>query len=388
MRKTITFLFLISTLISFSQFTELSEKAEISLITAGPGNVELYEAFGHTTIRVFDPKNNIDDAYNYGIFDFNAPNFYLNFVKGNMRYKLAKYPFYRFLYGYKNDKRWIKEQILNLNQEEKQHFFNFLENNVKPENATYSYDPYFNNCSTVVRDITKVVLADKLTFNHKPQVTTLRALMDKELPQNTWGSFGIDIALGSILDRKASFEETMYLPDHLSQAFKNATISRDFKQIPLVKLERNILDYKELEQNISLFNPLLVFSFLLLFVLYITYKNYKNNIRSKWLDFTIYFITGIIGLLIVFLWFFTNHSTAVKNYNILWAFTPNLFISFILLKHTLPKWIAKYNLLVLILVLVSLMIWILKIQVFSIALLPIIFLLGVRYFYLWKFTDL
>ena len=81
--------------------------------------------------------------------------------------------------------------------------------------------------------------------------------MDIELPQNTWGSFGIDVALGSVLDKKASFEETLYLPDHLSEAFRNATITRSQKQEPLVKLERKILNYKELQQNISFFNPIL-----------------------------------------------------------------------------------------------------------------------------------
>jgi len=388
MKKIITFLLLFFSITIFAQTVKLSEKAEISLITAGPGNTELYEAFGHTTIRVFDRKNGIDDAYNYGIFDFDAPNFYLNFVKGNMRYKLAKYPFMRFLYGYQQDKRWINEQILNLNQEEKQQFFDFLENNAKPENATYSYDPYFNNCSTVVRDIIKTVLGDKLSFNNQSKSTTLRTIMDKELPQNTWGSFGIDVALGSILDRKASFEETLYLPDHLSNAFKNATITRNQKQVPLVKLERKILDYKELKQKISFFNPMLVFSLILLCIVYITYKNYKNNKRSKWLDFILFFTTGLIGLLIIFLWFFTNHSTAVKNFNFLWAFATNLILSFFMLKEKLPKWIKKYNLFLLILLVALILIWTLKIQAFSIAVIPILLFLGIRYYYLLKFTDL
>ncbi|MCF6280152.1 MAG: DUF4105 domain-containing protein [Flavobacteriaceae bacterium] len=384
MKRFIALLLVFFSLSIYSQQIQLSNRAEISLITAGPGNTELYEAFGHTTIRVYDPLQGIDDAYNYGIFDFDAPNFYLNFVKGNMLYKLAKYPFPRFVYSYKRNKRWINEQILNLTQEEKQHFFDYIENNAKPENATYSYDPYFNNCSTVVRDITKIVLGDKLNFNGQSQKTTLRTIMDNELPQNTWGSFGIDVALGSILDRKASFEETMYLPDHLSDAFKNATITRNQKKVPLVKLERKILDYKELEQKISFFNPLLIFSFILLLIAFITYKDFKNSKRNKWLDFTLYFVTGIIGLLIVFLWLFTNHSTAVRNFNFLWAFTPNLFVSFYMLKNKLPKWIKKYNLLLLILLLVVIIIWLLKVQVFSIAVLPILLFLGIRYFYLWK----
>jgi len=385
MKKFIALLLIFLSFSTYSQQIQLSNRAEISLITAGPGNTELYEAFGHTTIRVYDPLQGIDDAYNYGIFDFEAPNFYVNFIKGNMLYKLAKYPFSRFIYSYKRDNRWINEQILNLTQTEKQHFFDYLENNAKPKNATYSYDPYFNNCSTVVRDIAKIVLVDKLSFNNQQyQSTTMRTIMDGELPRNTWGSFGIDVALGSILDKKASFEETMYLPDHLSKAFRGATITRNQKQVPLVKLERKILDYSELEQKISVFNPIVVFSLILLFVLYITYKDYKNNKRSKWLDFTLFFTTGIISLLIIFLWFFTNHATAVRNFNFLWAFAPNLFVGFYLLKKELPKWIKKYNLLLLIFLIVLILLWLLKVQVFSIAMLPIIIFLCIRYYFLWK----
>lgn len=384
MKNLIALLLVFCSFSIYSQQIQLSNRAEISLITAGPGNTELYEAFGHTTIRVFDPLQGIDNAYNYGIFDFDAPNFYLNFVKGNMLYKLAKYPFSRFIFSYKRDNRWINEQILNLTQIEKQQFFNFIENNAKPENSTYSYDPYFNNCSTVVRDIIKIVLKDNLSFNSEYQSTTMRTIMDNELPRNTWGSFGIDVALGSILDRKSNFEETLYLPDHLSEAFRNATITRNQKQVPLVKLERKILDYKELEQKISFFNPLLVFSLILLIILYITYKDYKNNQRSKWLDFTLYFVTGIIGLLIVFLWFFTNHATAVSNFNFLWAFAPNLFVSFYLLKKDFPTWIKKYNLLLLILIVIAIVLWILKIQAFSIGIIPILIFLGVRDYYLCK----
>lgn len=85
------FLFFLFTL-AFSSQIQLSEKAEISIVTAGSGNV-LYEAFGHSAIRIKDPKNGFDVVYNYGIFDFNAPNFYTNFVKGKLLYQLGSYDF-------------------------------------------------------------------------------------------------------------------------------------------------------------------------------------------------------------------------------------------------------------------------------------------------------
>ena len=78
----IVLLFIISQNIQ-SQSHELSVYSEISIITVGPGNV-LFEAFGHSAIRVKDPVLRMDAVYNYGLFDFNQPNFYLNFIKGKL----------------------------------------------------------------------------------------------------------------------------------------------------------------------------------------------------------------------------------------------------------------------------------------------------------------
>ena len=114
-KKYFFFLLLFSIYVGLGAQIKLSEYAEVSIVTAGPGN-EFYEAFGHSAIRVQDPVLDFDIIYNYGVFDFNQPNFYLNFAKGNMVYSLARYNFTYFLASYKNDKRWLKQQVLNLTQ--------------------------------------------------------------------------------------------------------------------------------------------------------------------------------------------------------------------------------------------------------------------------------
>ncbi len=377
--------FLLFTISGFSQYTTLSDRAEISIITCGPGNTELYEAFGHSALRIVDPVQGMDEVYNYGMFNFEAPNFYLNFVKGNMIYKLGRYPIDNFLYGYRLDKRWVKEQILVLNQQEKQQFFNYLENNLIPENRSYSYDPYFNNCSTILRDLVVSQLNNKLVFNDSSTSNfTLRELMNNNIHWNSWGSFGISIALGNKLDKEATYEQAMYLPDHLFKSMKKATVLNDKTAISLVKKERTILNYKEKKQEVFVFNPLLLFTIALLITAFITYKNYQNNTRSKWVDFVLFFSTGLVGLVIVFLWFFSNHFTASHNFNFLWAFAPNLIVSFYLLKDKIPLWIHQYVIILLLFIFVLVIIWVVKIQVFSVALFPLLILLLVRYIYLSK----
>jgi hypothetical protein len=361
---------------------QLSVYSEISIVTAGPGSV-LYEAFGHSAIRIKDPVLQLDLIYNYGIFDFNTPDFYTNFTKGNLLYKLARYDFKYFLASYKKDKRWVKQQVLNLNQQQKQAFLIYLENNALPENATYFYDPYFNNCATILRDITSTILKDQVIFsdNNIDKNLSFRQLMDKEIPWNTWGSFGINFILGSKLDTKPDFKQYMYLPDYVYSIFKNSTLFVKNQPESLVKREDNLLDYKELEQKISIFSPFLIFSIISFIGIFFTYTEYKKKKRTKWLDFALLFATGTLGIVVIFLWFFSDHSTTPNNFNFLWAFAPNVFI---VLKQHPKKWLhAYFKFLIFMLGLIPVF-WVFEIQLFPISAIPLLILLFIRYLYVSK----
>jgi len=375
------FLYFLFSLGVYSQLT-LSDKAEVSIITAGKGEV-LYEAFGHSAIRIKDPKKGFDLIYNYGIFDFNAPNFYSNFVKGRLLYQLRSYDFKYFIYGYKKDNRWVKEQILNLNHEEKQAYLNFLEENVLPKHRNYLYDPFFNNCASKLRDITKSVLQEKVVFNnsHLEKKLSFRTLMNRELHYNSWGSIGINIALGSKLDAIANPLEYMYLPSYVMHGFNNATNNTN----ALILKETTLLDYKPKRIKSSIFNPLIIITLLSLFGGFITHKDFRNKKRTKLIDFLIFFVSGVVGVLIVFLWFFTNHSTTPNNFNFLWAFAPNLMIAFLLLKKRPPLLLKYYLTIVMIFLLAIPIIWVFKIQVFHWYLLPFILLFFYRALFLKKY---
>ncbi|MBE7652788.1 DUF4105 domain-containing protein [Tenacibaculum finnmarkense genomovar finnmarkense] len=371
--------------IALKKTFELSNNAQISIITSGPGEV-LYEKFGHSAIRVKDPVLNFDLIYNYGIFDFENPTFYADFTKGFMKYKLAKYPFYLALKNAQYYKRWVKEQVLNLSQAQKNEFFTILEINILPENAGYLYDPYFDNCATKPRDIIKKVVGKNLIFKDDfvTQKMSLRELMNNEIHQNTWGSLGINIALGSRLDKIATPSEYLYLPDYVFEALKISKVLKDGKKENIISKTNILLDFNEKQPKSDNFSPFLIILILSLLGLYITYKDYKNAKRSKSLDFILFFTTGITGVLIVYLWFFTNHSTAPNNFNFLWAFAPNLIVAFLLKQKKSPKWLSKYMLFLLVFLVISMIIWITKTQLFSITLIPLFILLAVRYWFLQK----
>jgi len=386
-----TFSLIVILLFSFFQVKsqqQLSTNATVSVITCGPGN-ELYSAFGHSAFRVSDPILGLDKIYNYGTFDFNAPNFYLNFAKGKLIYLLSTSDFSRFLRSYQYENRWVKTQVLNLSNEEVQQMFNFLENNAKPENRDYQYDFFYDNCSTKIEEVVQTVLKDKVIFsnNHISSNKSHRDLIADYTKDFKWGKFGIDLALGSVIDDNASKNDYKFLPDYIFEAFTNATIQKNGSIEPLVNEEMTILKEISIEKQTEYLSPFNVILAISLLIIFITYKNHQQSKRNKTIDFSIYFFTGIIGIVVLLLWFASSHTATYKNYNFLWAFAPNIVVAFFMLKCNLQKWISIYNGVLLMLLIIMILLWVLKIQIFNIAIIPLIMALGIRLIYLISFNQ-
>ncbi|PKQ46978.1 lipoprotein N-acyltransferase Lnb domain-containing protein [Confluentibacter flavum] len=360
----------------------LSDKAEISVLTIGPG-ASLNDSFGHNGFRIKDIVKGTDLVFNYGVYDFEAPNFYLKFAQGKLNYLIGVDYYEDFFNSYISQNRTIKEQVLNISQSEKQTLFDYLIHNYQPENRRYLYDFFYDNCATKIKDVTNIALNNSIQFNDpknfKPQ--TFRALIHSNLNRNSWGCFGIDLALGSVIDKKATPEEHMYLPKYIHEFFENATIKNSGE--PLVK-ENKVL-YKKIDHPIatSFFtSPLFVFGIIGLFIIFITYKDYKTQRQSVWLDVTLFSLTGLIGVLILLLWFATDHKATHQNYNLLWACVLNIFMIGQLLRKKTSAWFIKYLKFLVILLCLLTLHWIIGVQVFAIGLIPFLIALGIRYLYL------
>ncbi|MDO9273975.1 MAG: DUF4105 domain-containing protein [Lutibacter sp.] len=363
---------------------KLTSEATVIVVTCGPGS-ELYSAFGHSAFRVYDPILKLDKIYNYGTFDFNKPNFYLNFAKGKLTYQLSTTRYGYFLQQFNYENRWVKTQELDLEEADVQEVYDFLENNAKPENMSYQYDFFYDNCSTKMEEVIKAVLKEKVVFknNHITDRKSHRDLIaDYTADKFKWGKFGIDLALGSVIDRPATAAEFKFLPDYIYLGFNNATINVNGKIKPLVKEENSVLNEEKSPIPFYITQPFIVFFVISLFFIWITYQNYTAKKRSKWVDFSLFFITGLIGVVVLLLWFATSHTATYKNFNFLWAFAPNLVVAFFMFSTVLPKWLVNYNKLLLVLLAIQAVLWLLKIQVFNFAIIPIITMLFVRYSFL------
>lgn len=372
---------------SKAQVPQLSERSLVSVITCAAGD-EIYTAFGHSAFRVQDPELGIDVVYNYGTFDFKQPNFYLNFTKGRMIYSLSRRSFDDFLFEYELEKRWVKEQILDIDQEQRNALLVFLENNYLPQNRDYLYDPLLNNCSSITGTILKNQYGDALVFDgsYLDKQYTFRQLVRQFLKINSWSMFGIDLAFGSPVDRKATVQEHMFLPYYAMEQLKHTTLNGK----PLVKRERTILDYNEhRNENFFPLTPGFWFMLLLAFTGIITYFDHKHHTRSRWLDFSLFFITGVAGTLLLLLWVAADHTSTPYNYNILWAFPANAVVAFLIaLPAKLPQWGTNYLKGLLALMLFTLVLWIFKVQVFSPMILLLFGTLSLRYLYLIRYSKL
>lgn len=383
MIKKLLFLAFLFPLLSLqAQEVPLSETAELSIITIGPG-AQLYDKFGHSAFRVKDVARGFDIVYNYGTYDFDTPNFYLKFAQGKLLYKVNEGNFNSFLRSYKAQNRWVKEQVLNLNQEEEQALFNFLRNNARPENAKYKYDFFFDNCATKIRDVLIEVLGKDLVYtdNFVTEQYSFRELIQKNVHWNTWGSLGMDMAIGAVVDREATPWEYQFLPNYVFDAAAEASVKNSNPK-PLIQETNSLFENKPNDKSPSFFmSPLFVFGILGILLVWATFRDYKKKKRTKWVDFVVLLTTGLIGVLICLLWFGTEHSTTVSNYNLLWAFPFNVVVAFLIVRSKPKKWLYNYVFFLLLMLVLLGVHWVGGVQTFAPAFAPLFIALAIRYIY-------
>lgn len=389
LKKNLFIFLLFGYAVSNAQFGSLSPAAEISIITIGPGS-ELYDKFGHNAFRINDSLSGVDVSFNYGVYDFETPNFYTKFAQGKLLYELRVDYFHSFYQGYVHENRWVKEQVLNLTHEEKQAISDFLWNNALPENKQYKYDFFFDNCATKIRDVIQEVLGDKLEYNDGfiTEALSFRDLIQKNLETNTWGSLGIDIALGAVIDQKAKPIEYQFLPQYVHEAAAHAVVQKTNGTVPLVKSSKILFENKPVPEKNNFFtSPLFVMGILGILILLRTYNDYRNKSRNRFLDVSIFGFTGTIGGLLMFLWFATDHTATANNYNLLWAFPISLFMVVLMGRRNVSQKISRYLLLLILFMVLLTIHWITGVQVFAIGLIPLLIALAVRYIFLYYYMN-
>lgn len=190
---------------------------QFAVYTYGPGDA-VFERFGHIALAMSDATTGEDIAFNWGMFDFESPDFYTRFLTGDTRYWMAGYRTVEFNAMYQAQNRSIRKQLLNLTPVQRGALYDFLAWNAREENKYYRYDYYNDNCSTRVRDALDWVLNG-----------TLRPALDSVSGHRTWRDetaratdgnlpvyVGIQFALGRNADRHLTRWQQWFLPEYLA----------------------------------------------------------------------------------------------------------------------------------------------------------------------------
>ena len=357
---------------------ELSDEAVISLITVGSGN-QIHAFWGHTALRIQDPVHAIDVMYNYGVFEFDTY-FVPKFVYGKLDYILCATHMRQEFSRYKNrEKRTLVEQVLQLTREERQAVFDFVENNTLLENRTYRYDFLFDNCSTRILDIIEDILGNRLTYHTKDPDSTYRQILQPYVQHFPFLSLGIDLGLALPVDRKPTAHEVMGLPLYMMEAYDEAMVEVEGRQLPLVSSKDTlvVVEVSPTEQGTSSF---LLYALVWgLFIAGVLVTNSKASFAGRlriWFDRLVFGIAGIAGLLAAFLWFISLHHVTNVNFNMLWAW-PTHFIIIWMLSRTKNR-VQGYMRVCAISLVVVILGWYFWPQALNVALLPIVLTLLVR----------
>ena len=276
------------------------ENSRISLLTCTGGN-ELYSIFGHSALRVVDDSSGVDIVFNFGLFDFNTPDFYLKFMQGRLNYMLGVQSTSDFMFQYSYEGRGVYEQVLHLSPSQKVEIMDRLTFLYRPENRYYLYSFLFKNCTTELRNIFK----NYIQFKEGVEEYNFRELINGYVKDSKWTMTGINLLLGSNLDRRISLWEGMFLPDKLFDGLKGFT---DDKEL----LPRDRKSF--VEPTPFLLSPLF-FSFILL--LLVILSRFVKSMRKIQLGaLSLFALLGITLPLIILL---TDHVELHANYNLLWC---------------------------------------------------------------------
>lgn len=377
---------------------------QVSLLTVSPGK-EVYELDGHTAMRFYAPSR-YDYVVNWGVFDFHAPNFIYRFVKGETDYLAWPFPFQFFIEGYRQEGREVTEQIFNLTPEQAIRLETLVDNNLRPENRKYRYNYIYDNCATRPLALVETAIGKPLVINNSDDFIygetgikdcfdnhTFRTEMTRSHANYPWYQFGIDLALGSGLDKEISPRERSYYPLYLKSALTNSYYSDDKgEKQPIIKSTEVILPAKGRVTASStpfLLTPLSVSLLLLIAALTIALRDIRRYKIARWFDSALYGCFFIISLLMTFLIFVSVHEATSPNWLYLWLNPLTGIPAIFIWLNSYKRAVYYYQICNFVALFLLLIVGIANLQALNMAFYPIILAdlaLSIRYIYVYRQT--
>lgn len=309
--------------------TAWTDQVQVSVLTGSPGQ-DLYSAWGHTAIRVYDPGQTppADWTYNYGTFEF-GEGFYTRFMRGELNYRLAKSPYASFLREYMHFERAILEQPLDLAPADARAVVDFLEWNYRPENRVYAYKFFEDNCSSRVLTVLESVFSDRWDPHCERDAAagvTYRQALRPYMHGDAWIEAGIDFILGPRADRVMPGCGSSFLPDGLMQQLQVGTLDgRLVAEVPEEVLPPQRGWFREVPTPAWARPEMWLWLALAASLAASLRRLWHHRVGSatpRWerrLGKSVQLVAGALGVLLLLMWAFTDHQDTWSNWNLCWA---------------------------------------------------------------------
>ncbi len=296
--------FLFAVKISASSYPEkLSKEALISIVNIDYKNDK--SIFSKSALRFYDKNTDFDEVVDFSYFDnFEDSFFFIKFYFFGSRAKIISVPFLDFAEKESDiNNASISEIILNLTYLEISYIFDFLKNlHENLPDYDYDFDLEKNNSFTHI----SAILND--TSNYFPQLTNNSSFFSysRNLSKN------LKFQQKSIPLEFFSSQENYYD----SNSRENSAI------LPTVSFYK-ILFFIILS---SIFIFITTYQLLVL----LTKKFYIFSIFRliQTIDFLLFFLSGILGIIILFQDFISNQSIFRNNFKFLYLFPLNAVMAF------------------------------------------------------------
>jgi hypothetical protein len=307
--------------------TEPGSNLTVYLLTFGMGD-EVWERFGHNAIWIKDRTRGTDTTYNWGMFDFNQPDFLRRFLTGDTRYWMEGIDLDVMLRYYKQNNRSILAQELNLTPAQRLSLQQYVQFNERPENKFYRYDYYRDNCSTRLRDALDHAVGGQLQTSTVSRQTsgtyrshTLR-LLGSDIPMYT----GADLALGHPADKPISVWQEMFLPVRMASDLRSVRLTDSTgAQIPFVRSEMALFTAgraPEPSAPPNYFPWFVALGILIAAGMIALVRSAEGGSKLSFFFATAIstiwsLIAGAFGIALVIAWVFTRHYFMSRNENLL-----------------------------------------------------------------------
>ena len=214
-------------------------------------------------------------------------------------------------------------QELNLLPAQRTQLAEFLATNAQPDNREYQYDYFLDNCSTRVRDALDLVLGGALrrATERNPAEGNFRFHTQRSLTNDVLMYTGIMLGQGPRTDQPIDQWAEMFLPAKIQERVRELQVpDASGALVPLVASEATLVDVDvfQVEATPPAWGTAFQVAGLVLAGLIMTAllngvaATIGRVTATAWLV-----VSGIGGVMLIFLWLGTDHVFSASNRNVL-----------------------------------------------------------------------